>query len=93
MLTSDFRHLIFGSSRGLVTGAAGFIGSNFLEGLLKIDQEVVGLDNFSTGYHHNLEEFQSLVTPDQWAKSRFIEGDIRDLETCRAACLGMSSRR
>lgn len=70
----------------LVTGVAGFIGSNLLESLLKLDQTVVGLDNFSTGYQRNLDEVQTLVNPEQWARFRFIEGDIRDLETCKSAC-------
>ncbi|HXE19709.1 MAG TPA: NAD-dependent epimerase/dehydratase family protein, partial [Castellaniella sp.] len=73
----------------LVTGCAGFIGSNLLETLLSLDQTVVGLDNFSTGYQHNLDEVRSLVTPTQWARFRFIEGDIRDLDTCRQAMEGV----
>ena len=44
----------------LITGVAGFIGSNLLEKLLQLDQVVVGIDNFVTGYHHNLSEVQSL---------------------------------
>lgn len=70
----------------LITGVAGFIGSNLLEHLLKLDQTVVGLDNFATGHQHNLDEVQSLVTPQQWARFSFIEGDIRNLEDCRKAC-------
>ena len=70
----------------LVTGCAGFIGSNILEQLLKLGQKVVGLDNFSTGKQRNLDEVQSLVSNDQWARFRFIEGDIRELATCREAC-------
>lgn len=73
----------------LVTGVAGFIGSNLLEKLLKLDQTVVGLDNFATGYQRNLDEVQSLVSPGQWARFRFIEGDIRHLETCQRACAGV----
>lgn len=73
----------------LVTGVAGFIGSNLLETLLKLDQSVVGLDNFSTGYQKNLDEVQTLVLPEQWARFRFIEGDIRDLETCKNASVGV----
>ena len=69
----------------LVTGVAGFIGSNLLEALLKLDQRVVGLDNFATGYQHNLDEVQSLVTPAQWANFQFIQGDIRNLEDCQRA--------
>ncbi|WP_168400486.1 NAD-dependent epimerase/dehydratase family protein [Acinetobacter indicus] len=73
----------------LVTGVAGFIGSNLLETLLKLDQTVVGLDNFATGHQHNLDEVQSLVSAEQWAKFSFIEGDIRDLEDCQTACSGV----
>jgi UDP-N-acetylglucosamine/UDP-N-acetyl-alpha-D-glucosaminouronate 4-epimerase len=72
----------------LVTGCAGFIGSNILEQLMKLGQQVVGLDNFSTGKHKNLDEVQSLVSRDEWQRFRFIEGDIRDLDTCREACTG-----
>lgn len=69
----------------LVTGCAGFIGSNLLETLLLLDQYVVGLDNFSTGYQHNLDEVAALVAPRQWQRFHFLEGDIRNLEICRAA--------
>lgn len=70
----------------LVTGVAGFIGSNLLETLLKLNQTVVGLDNFATGYQKNLDEVQSLVTNQQWQRFSFIEGDIRDFATCAKAC-------
>lgn len=73
----------------LITGVAGFIGSNLLETLLKLDQKVVGLDNFSTGYQHNFDEVQSLVSDDQWQRFTFIKGDIRQLETCKQACNGV----
>jgi UDP-N-acetylglucosamine/UDP-N-acetylgalactosamine 4-epimerase len=73
----------------LVTGVAGFIGSNLLEALLKLDQQVVGLDNFATGHQHNLDQVRGLVTPKQWARFRFIKGDIRKLDDCRAACAGV----
>lgn len=73
----------------LITGVAGFIGSNLLETLLKLDQRVVGLDNFATGHQRNLDEVQSLVSPEQWARFNFIEGDIRNLEDCRQACEGV----
>lgn len=73
----------------LVTGVAGFIGSNLLEALLKLEQKVVGLDNFSTGFQKNLDEVQGLVSKEQWQRFRFIKGDIRDLETCRRACDGV----
>lgn len=73
----------------LVTGVAGFIGSNLLETLLKLDQRVVGLDNFATGHQRNLDEVQSLVTPEQWARFQFIRGDIRELADCQQACAGV----
>ncbi|WP_180116228.1 NAD-dependent epimerase/dehydratase family protein [Acinetobacter sp. YH12119] len=73
----------------LVTGVAGFIGSNLLETLLKLDQTVVGLDNFATGHQYNLDEVQSLVSAEQWGKFSFIEGDIRNLEDCQKACSGV----
>ncbi|MBT1118839.1 NAD-dependent epimerase/dehydratase family protein [Stutzerimonas nitrititolerans] len=73
----------------LVTGVAGFIGSNLLETLLKLDQHVVGLDNFATGHQRNLDEVQSLVTYEQWARFRFLQGDIRNLDDCRQACEGV----
>lgn len=73
----------------LITGVAGFIGSNLLETLLKIDQRVVGLDNFATGHRSNLDEVRTLVSPTQWANFKFIEGDIRALIDCQAACKGV----
>lgn len=73
----------------LVTGVAGFIGSNILETLLALDQQVVGLDNFATGHSRNLNEVQGAVTARQWEGFRFIEGDIRDLAACRDACAGV----
>lgn len=73
----------------LVTGVAGFIGSNLLEALLKLNQRVVGLDNFSTGYQHNLDDVKSLVSTAQWERFRFIEGDICNLQDCLKACDGV----
>ena len=73
----------------LVTGVAGFIGSNLLETLLRLDQRVIGLDNFATGHQRNLDEVQQLVSPAQWARFRFVEGDIRRLEACQTACSGV----
>lgn len=70
----------------LITGVAGFIGSNLLEKLLKLDQRVIGLDNFSTGFEKNLKEVQSLVSQEQWLRFRFIEGDIRNLDDCQQTC-------
>jgi UDP-N-acetylglucosamine 4-epimerase len=74
----------------LVTGCAGFIGSNLIEALLKLEQRVVGLDNFATGYRHNLDEVQASVSVQQWKNFRFIQGDIRDLATCRQAVEGVN---
>lgn len=70
----------------LVTGVAGFIGSNLLETLLKNNQQVVGLDNFSTGYQHNLDQVKKIVGEDLWKNFSFIEGDIRNLDDCKQAC-------
>ncbi len=77
------------SKTWLVTGVAGFIGSNLLEALLKLDQRVVGLDNFATGCQDNLDEVRGLVLPAQWANFQFIQGDIRNLEDCQNACAGV----
>ncbi|TDQ37590.1 NAD-dependent epimerase/dehydratase family protein [Thiopseudomonas denitrificans] len=73
----------------LITGVAGFIGSNLLETLLLLNQEVIGLDNFSTGYQHNLDEIKELVSQEQWKRFKFIVGDIRDIEDCHQACRGV----
>ena len=73
----------------LVTGVAGFIGSNLLETLLRLGQAVVGLDNFSTGHRHNLEQVRELVGPRQWDNFRLVEGDIADLDRCREATAGV----
>ncbi|MFW8601911.1 NAD-dependent epimerase/dehydratase family protein [Desulfobacterota bacterium M19] len=72
----------------LITGVAGFIGSNLLETLLNLNQEVVGLDNFSTGHHHNLAQVKEQLLPEQWQRFKLIEDDIRDLKACRQACTG-----
>jgi len=73
----------------LITGVAGFIGSNLLEHLLKLNQRVVGLDNFATGHQRNLDEVKTLVHEKQWADFTFIDGDIRDPDTCKTACVGV----
>lgn len=73
----------------LVSGAAGFIGSNLLQTLLELDQNVVGLDNFATGHRGNLREVERRVAPVRWRRFRFIEGDIRDPDACRRACGGV----
>lgn len=82
-------HLPRSPRRWLVTGVAGFIGSNLLEALLRLDQEVVGLDNFATGHRSNLDEVRSLVTPRQWSRFSFHDGDIRRLDDCRRTCEGV----
>ncbi len=73
----------------LVTGCAGFIGSNLVETLLKLNQRVIGLDNFSTGHKKNLSEVRALVSRQQWTRFKFIEGDICDLSVCKRACRGV----
>ncbi len=66
----------------VVTGAAGFIGSHLVQTLLELDQQVVGLDNLSTGHTENLDDVRESVKPGQWDKFTFIHGDIRNIETC-----------
>lgn len=73
----------------LITGCAGFIGSNLLEALLRLNQTVVGLDNFSTGFLDNLTEVRKAVTAKQWGRFRFLRGDIRNLDDCRKAVDGV----
>lgn len=70
----------------LITGVAGFIGSNLLEHLLLLDQAVVGMDNFATGHQRNLDEVRSNVSAQQWSRFSFLEGDIRNLGDCHTAC-------
>jgi UDP-N-acetylglucosamine 4-epimerase len=84
------RELVQSAKTWLITGVAGFIGSNLLESLLKLDQRVVGLDNFATGYPRNLDEVQDLVSKEQWSRFRFIEGDIRVLGDCCEAADGVN---
>jgi UDP-N-acetylglucosamine/UDP-N-acetylgalactosamine 4-epimerase len=71
----------------LITGVAGFIGSNLLQCLLSLGQAVVGLDNFSTGHPKNIDE--ALEHGGIGARFRMIYGDTRDLNTCREACQGV----
>src|SRR6185295_1547064 len=75
--------------RWLITGVAGFIGSNLLEALLKLEQRVTGLDNFVSGKKKNIEQVKALVSKEQWERFTFCEGDIVDAETCRKACGGV----
>jgi UDP-N-acetylglucosamine/UDP-N-acetyl-alpha-D-glucosaminouronate 4-epimerase len=81
--------LLSQQSSWCITGVAGFIGSNILETLLKLNQKVIGLDNFATGYKKNLEEVRSLVSEAQWKNFMFIEGDIRNLKDCKQAVDGV----
>lgn len=74
--------------RWLVTGVAGFIGSNLLQALLEHDQHVTGLDNFSTGHRHNLDDVRKLVGEQRWSRFHLIEGDLRDAAACAQACSG-----
>ena len=90
------KHLKNDQYTWLITGAAGFIGSNLVEKLLILNQKVIGLDNFETGYQHNLDK--ALEDAEKAMKAEncqlitdnftFMEGDIRDLETCHKACAG-----
>lgn len=73
----------------LITGVAGFIGSNLLETLLTLNQRVIGLDNFATGHQRNIDEVQGLVSQAQWERFTFITGDIRNLNDCHQACRGV----
>lgn len=77
--------LLKNPKRWLITGVAGFIGSNLLEFLLLHNQKVIGLDNFATGHKKNLDEVRSLVSHEQWKNFVFIEGDIRNLQDCKKA--------
>lgn len=92
-MTTDYEQLrqklIQDPKTWLITGVAGFIGSNLLETLLKLDQRVVGLDNFGTGFQCNLDEVQTRVSATQFSRLRFIEGDIRHLDNCERACCGV----
>jgi UDP-N-acetylglucosamine 4-epimerase len=83
------QELMASPKKWLVTGCAGFIGSNLLETLLQLGQSVVGLDNFATGHQWNLDDVQAKVGPEKWAQFMFIQGDIRDVEHCRASVKGV----
>ncbi|MBC7404391.1 MAG: Vi polysaccharide biosynthesis UDP-N-acetylglucosaminuronic acid C-4 epimerase TviC [Cytophaga sp.] len=77
-------------STWLITGVAGFIGSNLLESLLRLNQRVVGLDNFATGYQHNLDQVRELVGDNAWENFKFIQGDITQFADCQDACKGVN---
>ena len=83
-------HLKVNQYKWLITGVSGFIGSNLLEALLKLNQKVIGLDSFITGRKQNLSEVEGIIGSAQWNQFRFIEGDIRDLETCNTATEGVN---
>jgi UDP-N-acetylglucosamine 4-epimerase len=86
----DLAQRLFAQPRvWLVTGVAGFIGSNLLEALLRFDQRVIGLDNYATGSHENLKQVRELVGPENWKNFLQIEGDIRDAEACMRASRGV----
>src|SRR3954465_13457780 len=72
--------------RWLVTGAAGFIGSNLVEALLKLDQVVVGLDNFATGHKRNIEDVIRTAGKERARNFEFVEADICDMSACASAC-------
>jgi UDP-N-acetylglucosamine 4-epimerase len=90
MLTTTFdraqAQLQASPKRWLITGVAGFIGSNLLEALLGLDQVVIGLDNFSTGYRRNLDEVRGAVSSAQWSRFNPVEGDVSDARTCQETC-------
>ena len=73
----------------LVTGAAGFIGSNLVQALLVLGQRVVGLDSFATGHQRNLDDLAASVGKEAWGRFHFIEGDVTVLEDCLVACEGV----
>lgn len=80
------QNLLHDPKTWLITGVAGFIGSNLLETLLKLNQKVIGLDNFSTGHQYNLDEVKTLVKVEQWNNFTFYQGDICNLEECKKVC-------
>lgn len=89
----DYRHvkekLKITTNSWLVTGVAGFIGSHLLENLLTLNQKVIGLDNFSTGFQANLNDVRKRVGEKAWSNFNFISADIRDLDACNLACKGV----
>jgi UDP-N-acetylglucosamine 4-epimerase len=85
----EVRAVLRASSRKwIVTGAAGFIGSTLVDALLRLGQNVVGLDNLALGSRENIEGVRAALTPADWARFTFVEGDIRAPLTCRQVCAG-----
>jgi UDP-N-acetylglucosamine/UDP-N-acetylgalactosamine 4-epimerase len=86
-------YLLDNQSTWLVTGVAGFIGSNLLEKLLILNQKVIGLDNFDTGHQHNIDQAiqdaNNATGKDLSNNFKFINGDIRELDNCKEACNGV----
>jgi UDP-N-acetylglucosamine/UDP-N-acetylgalactosamine 4-epimerase len=86
-------HLKDNQNTWLLTGVAGFIGSNLLEKLLILNQKVVGLDNFDTDHQHNIdqaiEDPNNTTGKDLSGNFKFINGDIREIEDCKQACSGV----
>ncbi len=80
------KKLLNEQKKWLVTGVAGFIGSHLLENLLKLNQYVVGLDNFATGHQRNLDEVRRVVKDEQWERFQFYQGDVCVLDDCHHAC-------
>ncbi|HJV22025.1 MAG TPA: SDR family oxidoreductase [Holophagaceae bacterium] len=87
---SQLDHLRQSPQRWALTGAGGFIGSHLLEALLGLDQEVVGLDDFSSGRRENLADVRRRVGEARWSRFTLLEGDVRDPEACRRVCAGAS---
>lgn len=82
-------HLLKEPKVWLITGVAGFIGSNLLEYLLNLNQKVIGLDNFATGHQRNLDEVKTSIDAAKWKNFTFINGDIRNLDDCKKAVEGV----
>lgn len=90
MKYEDIRQLLLDNQRTwLITGVAGFIGSNILEELLNLNQKVIGVDNYATGYQNNLEDVRRVVTLARWNNFKFVYGTIEDADLCSALMNGV----